>query len=386
MKFFRLLPLLLLAACAADDPSSQDYALSNGSAESVGVVRLLNSSEVDFTTLDVDVALDRRAARNLINRRNGADGVFGTADDSLYTDIEEVDAVSYIGSSALAKLLSYADANGYLPGPNEVAGRYDDVTVTFAEQERILESVNAFSSETLDDDVDLDRRAVASIVEARPIMSMRELSELYYVGKSALTKLKAYDAPVLGRQDCRNNTECETGQRCQGIPFDGSSEFGKCAVWSNVPGAGRNCGVSEPCMADLFCGGLTFGDVGMCIADWQQDTFENTESQAFARELLSSVVVRGQASVPYDITVDLNLEHENPQNLRITLYDPNGTDALLWDGPTESGPFPGSFIAMGSISRDDTVNGRWQLEIVNVNRLEAGQLTSWALWLSSNFD
>ncbi len=386
MKFFRILPLLLLAACAADDPSSQEYALSSGSAESVGVVRLLNAREVDFTTLDIDAALDRRAARNLINKRNGADGVLGTADDSLFTDIEEVDAVSYVGPSALAKLLSYADANGYLPGPNEVAGRYDGVTVTFAEQERILESVNAFSADTLDNDVELDRRAVTSIVDARPVMSMRELSELYFVGKSALTKLKEYDAPVLGRQDCRNNAECETGDRCQGIPYDGSSEFGKCVELRNIPGAGMDCSVTEPCMSDLFCGGLTLGEVGMCIADWQQDTFENTESQSFARDLVSSVVVRGQASVPYDITVDLNLEHENPENLRITLYDPNGTDALLWDGPSESGAFPSSFIALGSISRDDTVNGRWQLEIVNVNGLEAGQLTGWSLWLTSNFD
>ncbi len=68
---------------------------------------LVNDPATTFTLLDDDVRLDRRAAQNIIDRRP-------------FATLAELDAVPYVGASALAKLGDYALANGYGeadPGP-----------------------------------------------------------------------------------------------------------------------------------------------------------------------------------------------------------------------------------------------------------------------------
>ncbi|HUH03942.1 MAG TPA: hypothetical protein VML75_18225 [Kofleriaceae bacterium] len=70
----------------------------------------------------------------------------------------------------------------------------------------------------------------------------------------------------------------------------------------------------------------------------------------------------------------------------MALMDPNGAEAVLWDGPNQSGAFPGSFIALGQISRDDQVNGRWLLRIWNDSGRGLGNLHGWTLTLNSRWD
>ncbi|MBO6935167.1 MAG: hypothetical protein JJ863_09325 [Deltaproteobacteria bacterium] len=50
--------------------------------------------------------LHSRAARNLMEHRDGADGVFGTDDDDLFDDILEVDDVYYVGPAAIRQLVA----------------------------------------------------------------------------------------------------------------------------------------------------------------------------------------------------------------------------------------------------------------------------------------
>ena len=78
------------------------------------VLALANDRAVTFAVFDDDVGLDRRAAANIVAYRDGADGVAGTADDRDFASIEEIDAISYVGSRALRRLEDYAIANGYL--------------------------------------------------------------------------------------------------------------------------------------------------------------------------------------------------------------------------------------------------------------------------------
>lgn len=52
-----------------------------------------------------------RAAANLVTHRNGADGVHGTGDDDLYDDLNEIDAVAYVGPATLDRLIAEIDAN-----------------------------------------------------------------------------------------------------------------------------------------------------------------------------------------------------------------------------------------------------------------------------------
>ncbi len=68
----------------------------------------VNHETTTFEILDIDVGLDRRAAKNIIAHRDGPDGIYGTEDDDPFDTRYELDKVSYVGPSALAKLEAYA--------------------------------------------------------------------------------------------------------------------------------------------------------------------------------------------------------------------------------------------------------------------------------------
>ena len=161
-------------------------------AEENAVLQLVNTAS--FTVLDDDVALDKRAAENIVDHRVGADGVDGSGDDDPFDTLEELDAIPYVGASALAKLLAYAEDNGLVVAQPPSA---DDALV--------LALANTASQTVLDDDVALDKRAAENIVDHRngpdglpstadddPFDTIDELDAVPYVGKSALAKMLAY--------------------------------------------------------------------------------------------------------------------------------------------------------------------------------------------------
>lgn len=118
MRRFLLAPLPLLFACATsgdaiDLDEETQTAVVEGSPQALGVLAVANT--LDQATLDDDVGLDARAAKNIVKRRNGADALLGTSDDNRYDTIAELDAVPYVAAAAFAKLLAYAEANGYVP-------------------------------------------------------------------------------------------------------------------------------------------------------------------------------------------------------------------------------------------------------------------------------
>jgi hypothetical protein len=88
---------------------------------------LVNDAAVDTPLLDDEVGLDKRAAENIIEHRDGADATPATGDDDLFDSIAELDAISYVGPSALALLRDYAIAHGYVDagGPSAPTGRPD---------------------------------------------------------------------------------------------------------------------------------------------------------------------------------------------------------------------------------------------------------------------
>jgi len=191
-----LCAFLLLAACrpapdAEDEtPSATTAAIVDGTPQSVGLLGLLNDASTTLVLLDDDVGLDRRAAQNLVAHRDGADS--GIQDDDRFDSLEEVDAVPYVGPSAFEKLLAYASAHGYVPQGDELLGVYDGVSFTVDEAEATLAVVNEEDATALDGPIGLDVRAVDAIVAARPIETVFALSELYFVGESALRKLKVH--------------------------------------------------------------------------------------------------------------------------------------------------------------------------------------------------
>ncbi len=184
----------MVAACGtpieAEELASTAAAVRDGTPEGVGVLALIGDPATDVALLDVPVGLDRRAAENIVARRNGADGVVGTADDKPFRTIGALDAVPYVGPAAFQKLIAYAAANGFVPAGSDLLGVYDNVAFSVDEAEATLELVNSAEHAYLDDTLRLDRRAADSIVAAQPIATVLELSELGYVGESALNKLK----------------------------------------------------------------------------------------------------------------------------------------------------------------------------------------------------
>ena len=199
-----VLPAITLFAAAACGPlqSTEDTsaaALETGTPEADAVLALVNDPATSLSMLDDDAALDARAARNIVEHRDGPDGLAGTDDDDLIDTIEELDAIKYVGGSAMARLLDYAKARGYYDGGDAP----DRDTLDRA----VLAVVNdqAVTYTVLDDAVGLDRRAAANIItyrdgddgvagtsDDRTFATISELDEISYVGARALARLEDY--------------------------------------------------------------------------------------------------------------------------------------------------------------------------------------------------
>ncbi len=396
-----LIPVLLvLAGCAAPTDLEGDLDGVGGKAdgaslalegtrEGYGVLRLLNDGEgSDFVFLDDVVALDRRAATNLVAHRDGADGVFGTADDDLFDTIEEVDAVSWVGPSALETLSEFARLNDYLPGDDERLGRFDDVDFTYAEAERVLDFENVASEDELRG-ASVPSRAVTSIVEARPVATIAVLADLYWVGTRTLEHLLAAVAQPAGGEVCMSNDECGAGLRCVGRPW--GHDYGKCRDVSHREGFQDICALDADCGDGLICIAQTVYGDGYCAHDWMRDSFTvggvgSIPAVAMTEPTAHPVLVFGQATVPEDVIVDVDITHSDPSSLWIGLQPPTGQEPVtLWDGATMTGPLPARFIDR-AVYRDDSVNGEWALLVQNVAGRGEGELRGFTLTVTSRWD
>ena len=199
--FFSVAGLFAVVGCAPTTDSvlpvdlqaqSKSASESDGTPEGVGILAFLNDPSTTVHVLDFDVPLDHRSATGLAEYRLGKDGLWGTGDDNVFDSVAEVDSVHWVGPRALERLSRYAEEQGFVPGADELLGTYDGVDFTVAEAAAVVELANTAGPNTLDDNVALDSRAADSIVDARPVSSVYEISGLYYVGASALNKLRDY--------------------------------------------------------------------------------------------------------------------------------------------------------------------------------------------------
>ena len=170
------------------DPSRSSW---EGTAEGVGLVEFINDETTTFELLDITVGLDRRAAGNLIAHRDGGDRSWGTTDDDVYNSVDEIDAVRFVGPRTIDRMIDYAAKSGWVPGSEDILGIYDGVSFTVEQADATLKLTNSLTIDQLDDELGLHARAAESIALAQPIATVDELSRLYYVGRSALTELKA---------------------------------------------------------------------------------------------------------------------------------------------------------------------------------------------------
>jgi hypothetical protein len=193
-----LFPLgLALVGCVSNEldtwegeVAASSMGIVSGTPESVGLLDFLNDAATDFDLLDLDVGLDRRAAGNLISHRNGGDDLFGTTDDDLFSSVREVDAVRWVGPRSIEHMVDFAVHLGFVPTGTDYLGTWDGVDFTVNQADATLDLVNNATEFMLDEDLKLNSRAVDSILEAGQLESVKELADLYYVGKSALKILK----------------------------------------------------------------------------------------------------------------------------------------------------------------------------------------------------
>lgn len=395
IRLFLALAPLTLVACAADaDTTSHDTTAArhvmDGTPEGIGLLAFLNEPSVDVDVLDDDVPLDVRAARNLIHHRDGYDGIAGSSDDNLFDSVQEVDDIKYVGTSALNNLYAYTADHGFVPEGGDVLGTWDGVEFTADQAVAVLALVNTASHGLLDDDIGLDRRAADSIVAGRDIDTILALSELYFIGRSALEKLVDYAGVepegLPAGEDCLDRSECQDGLTCYGFVNDDSTEFGKCVDMS-VDGEGDNCDTDADCLEGTTClGDIAYGGGIFCVADWQEGTYTVAESVEIpdSGEVVSDVVVYGLATVPVDVVLTLDVVHSDPESLEFQVLNMNGY-STRWATLTAA-QAEGEAVVVKAFPSDDYVNGTYTLVVRDIENGTSGTLNGWSLTITSNFD
>ncbi|MBP9089364.1 MAG: proprotein convertase P-domain-containing protein [Kofleriaceae bacterium] len=186
-------------------------------------------------------------------------------------------------------------------------------------------------------------------------------------------------------QQCRATSECQTGLRCEGV----FANAGVCISTTVIPGTGNECNSDAACgNAALICAGATRGG-GLCAATWMRGSFADATSTALtdAGTTARSVSVRGLATVDTDVTIKLTIDHPKPSQLRITLANPGGTEAVVFQGTAAT---TGSSVALNQpvvgFSGDESVNGQWTLRITDMTTGSVGTLRGWTLGVTSRWD
>ncbi|MBZ4333380.1 proprotein convertase P-domain-containing protein [Corallococcus sp. AS-1-12] len=393
---FSSVPLLLScgAAAVSDTPAEalavQAQELATGTPAGIGVVLFLNEYSLSFNVLDTQVPLNSQAAQSIINYRFGPDGIPHTADDKRFVSIEQVDALPYVGPAALTALETYARGTGRVELPVDGwVGTFQGVSFNVAEARRVLAVVNTQPLAALQSTYNVPAAAANAMVAARPFYDILKLGRLPSVDATALQNLKTATQQGEEGDPCTGAGTCGPNLHCEGKPYDGSSAYGRCVTTVSIPGDGASCSRFVPCEEGLACHGLDSGATeGWCRPAWMSGEFTayaDLTLQGNTTPQTATQPVVGLATVPEDITVELDLAHNNPSKLVLTLEDPGGETALLWDGPNEGTP-PKRIPVTRGIPRDGSVNGLWKLHIVNPSGVGNGTLREWKLKLTSRWD
>lgn len=113
MRLVLPLSLLLTVGCTGVDGDDRNDSFGGKDAKSDGgysscqlaeVLKLVNESTTTTDKLG-ELGLADEASRAIVAHRHGPDGDPGTADDDVYDDLDELDAVDFVGALALGKLV-----------------------------------------------------------------------------------------------------------------------------------------------------------------------------------------------------------------------------------------------------------------------------------------
>ena len=203
MRWFTVASLCL-AACGPELHSNSHPLTAADELACIdsAIIDLLNAEE---TTAEVLTALGLRssAAYHLLHSRMGSDGVFGTDDDQLYTSLESVDDIPYVGPVSLELLEEWAELQC-----SDVALCTEPVVV-------MLINDPATTVETLGD-IGVSRIGAANIVaarEAEALESLRAIAAVPGIDADAIAALKEWGAAHCASFALRSPRR-ESGSRC----------------------------------------------------------------------------------------------------------------------------------------------------------------------------
>lgn len=140
--------------------TSTDDAVPEDSARAHGAFAVANSASK--ATLDDDVGLDARAAQNIVDHRGRDEDAGGHVDfRNKIESLKELNGIDWVGDASIRDLADYAEANDALP---EV---HHGLPVGSRRATGVLKAANTLDESTLADEVGLDSRAAANILDYR---------------------------------------------------------------------------------------------------------------------------------------------------------------------------------------------------------------------------
>ena len=161
-----------------------------GNEDDLRALDFLNDPTTDLRTLDDEVGVNRRGARNLIAHRNGPDGVYPSYDDNPFQTLAEVESVRYVGPVSVQLIVDFARDRMIEPGV-----MVEGILFSEAEEAAVLWGLAQASVEELTYELGVNRRAADALITHGPYESIVDVAGVEHVGHATLLSLLSH-APV----------------------------------------------------------------------------------------------------------------------------------------------------------------------------------------------
>lgn len=189
-------------------------------------------------------------------------------------------------------------------------------------------------------------------------------------------------------QPCATTADCGAGLTCVGAAEQ--TWNGRCVDTAPLAGEQTPCSAASPCpeASGLVCAGASLGGEGLCGPAWSRGAFVDVAEapipEGVGAPLERSVEASGLLTVTTDAWLRAVIAHGAPEQLRVVLVNPLGTESVVYEG-TSTGP---ELILDQPVPvpGDEPANGSWTLRVTDTKKGVTGTLSRWTLTLGSRWD